>query len=1349
MKRIFCLLICLAALLLCACERTSPGEPLDSGESESTAAHQHEYATTVVAPSCTDGYTIYTCIDCGHSYTDGYIESTGHRYTSVLTDVFCNELRYYVHTCEDCGYSYTSKTDLHGTRHSMEKVGTVPPSREEGGYTLYICTRCKQTEQREHVAPVDFSLGLTYRQQGSGVVVSGVGTCTDTAIVIPSVNEHGQTVIGIGDGAFADQAWISSIEMPDSIRTIGARAFANTRLTELTLPAGVTALSESVLEGCTQLRLLTLHADLLSIGQRALAGCTALTSIDLPASLLTLGNHAFTGSGLTHVKIPASLTAIPEGAFLRCASLTSVELHDNVTSIGGAAFAETALTSFTYPKNIIGPVSAFENCTQLSHVTLTGGARRIDGFEGCTALESIAIPEGITEIDSRAFYGCTALKEVSLPESLTLIGPSAFWGCTSLEAITIPSGVSAVEDRTFEGCTALASVTLREGVTEIMQYAFSGCTALESIEFPSTLKKLGSVAFGCTGLCELVIPAHINAGIGSAFRSCKSLTRVTVYSALGSHIFYDCTALREVVLGEGITEIPKYAFASCTSLESITLPDSLQTVGERAFDGCTGLKSLTIPRNVTSIHTVAFNGCTAITELTLLAKNLKESGAFYDLEHLTVGAGVESIPSGLCYGSNLRELSLPDSVRTIGSNAFYDCKELAGAILSTSLEEIGPKAFGFTAISSICIQSEHVQIGDEAFASCEALQSVELRVAQATICSRAFTHCTALGSIDFSDARVSMDSFVFWGCEALQSVSGTRYLQVSSDKIFPSHLYRTENALVLCLSSLVAIDADEIDSTVALPEGITYIAPEVFRDCNVIKSVILPSTLRQIGDYAFSGCTRLRSVEFQDGLEKLGAGVFSGCTALESVVLPDGLEKLGAGVFNGCTALESVVFPDGVKELPSLVLGNCPALTEISLGGGIAQIAPDFYTCPDRLGTSQRELYTVYYRGSAANWASVVQGEKNPLATCTIVCTDQTIVNLLYQGSVYNVFHPGCTYKVFSDQTLVLFGEGFFPLDFSVNNPHHFKRVKRLVVTEGITGVEHKGFSAFERLETIELAETVTCFPIENLSRTPWYAANEPLKNQFFIVGGRLLDASTELEGAITLPSDITVIGAHAFERCNKITELTLPAGVTLIGGSAFNMCGSLRRITIPEGVTEIGAQAFLQCTVLENVTLPQSLQIIGSDPFSLCHAMTEIVIPQNVISHDMIASNCDNLRAIVFLGSAPISSHVVWYCDALEYVQLGEGLLTLSDQAIYDCDNLRAIVIPESLTTAHSGSILASCSPMLFFRSSTNAEAITAVLNEGRTSSPLVAYLYSEQPPTEAGNWWHFDENGVPVAYE
>jgi hypothetical protein len=160
-------------------------------------------------------------------------------------------------------------------------------------------------------------------------------------------------------------------------------------------------------------------------------------------------------------------------------------------------------------------------------------------------------------------------------------------------------------------------------------------------------------------------------------------------------------------------------------------------------------------------------------------------------------------------------------------------------------------------------------------------------------------------------------------------------------------------------------------------------------------------------------------------------------------------------------------------------------------------------------------------------------------------------------------------------------------------------------------------------------------------------------------------------------------------------------------------------------------------------------MESLGLNVFNVCPKITEIVVPSGVASIDSIAASCKNLRSIVFLGNTQIVGNCAYSCSALEFVCLGTQIAELPTRVFSDCNRLRAIVIPESLTTAHTDAIARSRGAMLFFRSPANAEAITAVLNEGRTSSPLVAYLYSETPPTEAGNWWHFDENGVPVAYE
>jgi len=1391
MKRILypllCLL-CLLCLLLCACERMSIADPPDSSAPD-TAEHTHVYSTSFVLPSCTDGYTIYTCKTCGHSYTDGYVEAIGHRYVSELADTTCDKYRCYTHTCEVCGYSYTSETDLLGTHHTMEMVGTVPPSHENGGYTLYICKHCKRTEQRDHTAPTGFSVGLTYAATDGGVCVTGIGSCNDTKIVIPSVNEHGENVVAIASAAFAGHSQINRIRIPDTVRWIGERAFSrctgltlleipkntsvgmgafewcsklefitmplehslgyyfenstppstlkglyvtalkstaatlscaeglvsvtlsdqitaippyffynckslkniflptgllrigsyafsNTPITEFTLPSGVTVLRESTFAGCTELNRVTLHTALRGIESNVFEGCTALRSIDLPDSLNTIRKEAFRGSGLTSISLPSSIVSLSDGLFLDCKSLCEINLHDGIVSIGSCALDGTAITSFVYPQNLSTPILSLERCTRLTSITFEENLKQFPRLSGCTALESITVPEGVTVLDVRTFENCTALKEVRLPTSLREIGESAFAGCSSLRSITVPNGVSKIGDRAFLSCTALTSVTLPEGLTEIGSSLFSKCSALRSIDLPDALTKIGYRAFSESGLREIELPARIRLTAESVFAGCPDLERVTLHTPPTPYCFENCASLRRVTIGEGIVMIPRFAFRNCTALEELKLPLSLQTIQYEAFGGCIGLSELTVPQNVTMIDFSAFSGCTAITDLTLLAKHCTSSSAFSALETLTVGEGVETIPARLCANAKLRELVLPDSVQSIGNGAFSGCTQLEQVSLPTSLKTIDTDAFRQAGLTSLSINSPCLAVGASAFLGCEQLRTV-----------------------DFKGATVTLGNKAFANCNALEELAGTENVTVPKLGIFPDPFYQTQNALITCLSSLVAINAEEIESTVAVPEGIRFIAPEVFRGCNIIKSITLPSTLREIGDYAFANCTRLREIE-----------------------IPNRLEKLGVGVFSGCTALESLTLPDGLAELPSLALANCTALYELSLGSALLRIAPDAYIAPTQTTEPQRMLYTLHYRGTAADWARVELGANNPLSTCTVVCTDQTIRNVLYQGTIYN---SDCSYTVFSDHTLVLYGEGEFSHDFAHVLPSHFQNVRRLVISEGITSVEDLGFSIFQKLEEIELASTVTAFPIDHLTHTPWYETHRPLETGFFIDNGRLFDVSTELAGAVTLPDGITMIGGYAFSGCTEMTELH-----------------------IPEGVISIETSAFRYCYALQNPTLPQSLQTLGTFPFYECNAITKLVIPKNVTSVGGIAVHCDQLQSITFMGSTEIANFCALYCDELAYICFGEGLTTFPSNTISDCPGLRAIVIPESLTSVHEHALISVGTPMLCFRSASNAESITEAINASRPNAPLTAYLYSALPPEEDGNWWHFDEHGFPVAY-
>ena len=250
------------------------------------------------------------------------------------------------------------------------------------------------------------------------------------------------TVTEIGDNAFFYCKGITSVSIPNSVKTIGWWAFAN----------------------CTGLKSVTLPNGIQEIGGCGFRNC-ALQSIDIPASVKTIGKVAFAGcKALQSIDIPASVKTIEERAFMDCTALKSVTLPNGIQEIGEWAFSECkALQSIDIPASVktIGKV-AFANCTGLKSVTLPNGIQEIGGsaFAHCKALQSIDIPASVKTIGQWAFMDCTALKSVTLPNGIQEIGLRAFSGCTALQSIDIPASVTTIGEEAFENCTGLKTVTV-------------------------------------------------------------------------------------------------------------------------------------------------------------------------------------------------------------------------------------------------------------------------------------------------------------------------------------------------------------------------------------------------------------------------------------------------------------------------------------------------------------------------------------------------------------------------------------------------------------------------------------------------------------------------------------------------------------------------------------------------------------------------------------------------------------------------------------------------------------------------------------------------------------------------
>lgn len=537
-------------------------------------------------------------------------------------------------------------------------------------------------------------------------------------------------------------------------------------------------------------------------------------------------------------------------------------------------------------------------------------------------------------------------------------------------------------------------------------------------------------------------------------------------------------------------------------------------------------------------------------------------------------------------------------------------------------------------------------IEDRAFYVCLGLTSIIIPEGVTRIGLDAFSYCSNLKSVTFPRSLAFVDGDAFFGCDIdsvtnISSVSvgafSDNYNGFSSNKNKiqqqyqewydnqPDGLIRLGNVIVKFKGSI------QNGTSITVPDGVTHIAADAFKDCKGLTSITLPSSVIYIGNSAFYGCEDLASITISDNIKYVGKSAFEQTAWYEAQSY--GLTCLGNVVieYKGDGFAGEIVIPNGMRIIANNAF-NYKSFDTITIPSTVQSIGEQAFM------------------HSSMSVINMSEGLKS--IRMSAFCDCRSLANVSIPKSVVNM------------------GNGVF---------QYCRGIKTVILPDGVTCIRDDMFSCCDSLETVTIPDGVV-FVGEDAFEECYKLKSVNIPDKVRRIGQRAFKYCYSLE-SVVIPKGVKEIANNTFYRCSALATVSLPDSLEIIRGNAFNGCSKLTNVSLPDGLKTIEENAFYYCSGIEGLVIPESVDDIYSYAFYGCSdGLKSIVVASGNSRYDS-RDNCNALidtktntlvlgcMNTVIPGSVTIIGPGAFaYCTNLTVLTIPENVKSIMYDSFYGC---------------------------------------------------------------------------------